>query len=376
MAGGKDLPPIVIDNGSHMVKAGFAGQKSPKAVFWSIVGHPRSSFKLQKEAYVGDDVHANRGLLTLNYPVEEGVVMNWGDMEKIWHHTFYNILHVVPEERPVLLTEAPLNPKANRLKMTAVMFETFNIPAMFVGIQAVLALYSSGRTTGIVIESGDGVSQVVPIYEGYPIPHATRRSNLTTGCELTHRLMKLLDERGKFELSSYSKREIVMDIKEKLAYVALHYKEELDKAKCSSSMDESYELPDGQVITILGEDRIRCPEVLFDPRSVDMEGIGIHEATHESIMKCDMDIRKELYGNIVLSGGSTMFEGFADRLSNEITALAPTSMEIQVVAPSERKYSVWLGGSILASLDTFQQMWISKEEYEESGPSVVYRKCF
>ncbi|KAI0043944.1 actin 2 [Auriscalpium vulgare] len=370
-----DGAAIVIDNGSSMFKAGFAGDDNPRALFPSIVSRHRQHGILPgwKPHYVGDEAQAKRGILVLKYPIEHGIVANWHDMEIIWHHAFQDGLRVAPEEHPVLLTEAPLNPEADREKMAQVMFETFNVPAIRVNGPGVLSLYASGRTTGIVLESGFGVSHIIPVHEGFSLPHAIGRLDLA-GAGITDLLEKNLTERG-YQFTTGAERELVRDIKEQLCYVALDFEQELQTAANSPDLEKSYELPDERVITI-GNERFRAPEALFRPSFFGLESPGIHETMQNSILECDVGIRRELYGNIVLSGGTTMFPGIRDRMKKELTALAPANMRVTVVAPPERKYSVWIGGSILASLGTFRHLWFTKEEYAESGPGIVHRKCF
>ncbi|CAF1128429.1 unnamed protein product [Rotaria sordida] len=371
-----EIYSIVIDNGSGTIKAGIAGDDSPRVIIPSVVGRLRHSKTLpetsQTDLFIGYKALNNKEILSVHYPIEHGIITNWDDMEKIWHHIFYNELHVVPEEHPVLLSEASLNPIANREKMAKILFEQFNTPAMYVANQGVLSFYTLGRTAGIILEIGDGVSHTVPINEGYAIPHAISRVDIA-GRDLTDFMVRLLAERG-YAFTTTAEREIVRDMKEKLGYVALDFEQELITTKHSNIIEKNYELPDGQRITI-GNERFRCSEAIFTPTIIGQRELGIAELLYDSIMKCDIDIRSIFYSNSLLSGGTTMFPGFADRMQKEMTKLAPPNRRIRIVAAPDRKLSAWIGGSILGSLSTFQRMWITKEEYNESGPSIVHRKC-
>jgi len=368
---------LVIDVGSGNCKAGFAGEDAPRCVFPSIVGRPKTANVMSGtescDFYVGEAAQLKRGILKVTYPVEHGVVQDWDDMEKIWSHTFYHGLRVNPQEHAVMLTEAALNPKANRERMTQIMFESFYAPAMYVSTQAVLSLYASGRTTGIVCDSGDGVTHVVPIYEGYAMPHAVSRANFA-GRDLTEYLMKIMSERGP-ALTTSGEKEIVRDIKEKCCFVSENFESDNAKASTSSEVDVTYELPDGQIVT-LGSERFRCPEAAFKPPLMGIEAKGMHLQVFDSIMNCDIDLRKDLFSNVVLSGGTTMFPGFGKRMQKELVELAPSTVRIRVLYPDDRKHSVFIGGSMLSDLDTFHQMCVTKAEYTESGPRIVHKKCF
>jgi len=353
--------PVVIDNGSGMIKAGFAGDQVPKSYFYNYIGRPKHekvmAGALDGDTFIGSKAQQHRGLLSIHYPMEHGIVTDWNDMERVWQYVYSkDELNTYPEDHPVLLTEAPLNPRQNRERAAEIFFETFNVPAFYVSIQAVLSLYAAGRTTGVVLDSGDGVTHAVPIYEGFSLPHSIIRSDIA-GRDVTRYLQLLLRKEG-FIFKTSAESEIVKNIKEKMCYLSLNSKEDTETDK------KSYMLPDGRSI-VIGATKHKAPEILFNPNLIGEEGMGIHEVLNNSITKCDLDLRRSMYQNIVLSGGSTLVKGFGDRLLSEVKHVAPKDVKIKMLASQERLYSTWIGGSILAALDTFKKMWASKREYEE-----------
>lgn len=370
--------PVVLDNGSGVLKAGFAGDQTPKCIFANYVGRPKHvrlmAGALEGDAFIGSKAETHRGLLKIKYPIEHGIVEDWQDMERIWTHLFSKEqLHIQPEEHPILITEAPLNPKRNREKTAEILFETFSVPALYISMQAVLSLYASGRTTGVVLDSGDGVTHAVPIYEGFAMRHSITRSDLA-GRDVTRHLQLLLRKES-LHLKTSAEFEIARVIKEQACYVAANPAREEQLEADRHAERGQYILPDGQQIRI-GAARFRAPEILFSPDQIGEECEGIHEVLTYSVTKADMDLRRTLFSNIVLSGGSTLFRGFGDRLLAEVKKIAPRDIRIKISAPPERKVSTWLGGSILASLDTFRKMWISKREWDEDAARVIHKKTF
>lgn len=257
--------------------------------------------------------------------------------------------------------------------MVSIMFETFQVKNCYVALQAVMSLYAAGRTTGLVCDAGDGVSHTIPVYEGYCIPHAIEKMEIA-GRVLTDWMQKLLLGINE-SFNSSAELEIVKDIKEKVSIVASNYDQELIDCQNSSEKDMQYTLPDRRVITVPCSIRIQCPELLFKPDLHGKSCKALHVLCNASIQASDIDVRKDLCKNVILSGGTTMYEGLSERLKAEILAQLPPGNEVRIVASADRKYAVWKGASTLASLSTFEATWITKEDYQEHGAAVVHRKC-
>lgn len=330
------------------------------------------------EFYIGEDAMAKKGVLNITNPIKSGKVEDWADMEKVWNYTFQTSLRVDASQcKGILLTEAPLQPKANREQMVQIMFETFQAKNIYVAIQAVMSLYSAGRTTGLVVDSGDGVSHTVPVFDGYSIPHAIQRMEIA-GRVLTSHVQKLMGEHNGEQLTSSSEIEIVRRIKEELCFVSPTrgaYETNLQNSQNSDEHNKSYTFPDKRVVDIKGIVRFTGPELLFQPALNGLTCMGLQDIANTSITASDVDVRKDLCKNLILSGGSTMFEGLSDRLNSELVALLPAGSEIRIVAEPTRKFSVWRGASTLSSLSTFEDSWVSKADYDEYGAAAIHRVC-
>ncbi|KAF6003359.1 Actrt2p [Cyanidiococcus yangmingshanensis] len=380
-----ERPAAVVDFGTGFVKAGFAGDTLPRVVLPNCVGRARSKVppdlfaatNANSGVFIGDQALSKRAAgVVLNYPLQHGIVQDWDDVEAIWSHLFGVELGIDSHQCPVLCTEAPLNPRRNREQLATLLFEAFGVPAFFIVVQAVLALYATGRTTGVVLDLGDGVTHVVPVYEGYCLPHAVQRLNLA-GRELTDFTAKLLNHECGLLMQHRPSavREIAREVKEQHCYVAADWDAERNRfSREPDTFSRRYTLPDGQELSF-GELAFTVPECLFQPALLGLEAPGINMLLYEAVQKCDLDLRRSLYGNIVLSGGTSLFRGLPERLQRELERQIPARVKTKITAATDRKFAVFQGGSVLASLDTFDHMWISRAEYDEFGPQIVHRKC-
>jgi actin-related protein 2 len=375
---------------SQYVKAGFAGENFPRHVFPSMVGRPvlRAEEELLgdvelKDVMVGQEASDMRRALEVSYPVENGIIRNWDDMELIWNHTFRDLLGVDPAGKKLMLTEPPMNPTTNKKRMISTMFEKYNLGGVQVWWQALLTLYGQGMDTGLVVDSGDGVTHVVAVYDNVVIPHLTRRLDVA-GRHLTRYLIKLLLLRG-YAFNRSADFQTVQEIKEKLCYVACETEVERRLAAETTVLVEKYTLPDDTEITI-GPERFEASEALFSPKLIDVESAGLSDMVFDLIQAADMDLRPSFYKSIVLSGGTTMFPGLPSRLEfdlkrrylNEIVGgdeKRLKKMGITVIDPPRRKHLVFSGASYIAHImrdrDSF---WITKAEFEEHGIDRVVAK--
>jgi len=381
--------PIVTDNGTGFVKTGYAGDNFPSLIFPSMIGRPmmraEEEFKdvVLKDIMVGDECAALRHMLETSYPVENGIVKDWEGMGHLWDYTFYERMKINPKDHKIMLTEPPMNPKSNKKQMCEVMMEKYDFQAVKVSIQAMLVLYAQGLLTGVVVDSGDGVSHIVPVWEGICPPLLIKRLNVA-GRHVTRYLIKLLQVRG-YAFNRTADFETVRQIKEKLCYVGYDLDVEKRLALETTTLVARYELPDGRVIK-MDRERYEAPECLFNPHLIDEEQVGVSDMLFNMIQDADIDLRAAFYKHIVLSGGSTMFPGLPSRLEKDMRDLYLTKIlkgdqnalsrfKLRIEDPPRRKHMVFLGGSVLADIMKERaDFWISKAEWKEQGDRILDKK--
>ena len=410
--------PLTVDAGTMVTKAGFGGEEAPRTLIPTLVGRPRhpgvtgSMLGHATDNYCGSDVVAHRGLLSVTEPLHRGRITNWGCMEELLQHVFGAELQVAPEEHPLLFLETPDNTRHDREKAATMMFEGLNIPALVIQNTSVMALYATGRTTGLVLDSGASRTHVTPVWDGYTLQHFIKRVDFG-GEDLTKRLAAFFRAEG-YPFSTEQDMATVRDAKERMCYVAGDVQFDLEFSQESRSLEKLYTLPDGAEL-YMNESRFVGPEILFSPsgkfrtenvirhpyrtliggvsaadgapRKSALKGydasvvaaessvsMGWHELIHEAIQMCDPSIRPELYASVVLGGGNTLFPKLDERVQRQVSLLAPKGVVTKCVSFRNRALASWIGGSIVASLGTFPTMWVQKAEYDEHGPSIIHRK--
>ncbi|KAL0209694.1 hypothetical protein RCL1_008532 [Eukaryota sp. TZLM3-RCL] len=375
----------ICDMGTGFIKAGFAGDKLPRHVFPSYVGRPLlradESFGGASipDLLVGDDCQPYLPLLDVKYPLENGVVRNWEDMTHLFDYLFDKKLHIKPEETRFLLTEAANTPKPAKTKMLEVMFEHYQMHSVQIIIQALLVLFSEGLTTGVVVDSGDGVTHIMPVYEGVLLEHLVKRLDIA-GRDLTRHLMKLLQRQG-YSLNKTSDFDTVRRIKETFCYTSVHPEIDASLAESTTVLMREYTLPDGQKVKISRE-RFEAVEPLFNPSLIGKEVGGVSDQLFELIHTSPLDVRPTFYNSIYVSGGSTMFPGFPDRLEADLKKIYKSTVlrgvevaedkqkvKIQVNRNPQRMHHVFSGASLLGEISAQRDaFWVHKSEWEEQGP--------
>ncbi|OHS97923.1 actin [Tritrichomonas foetus] len=373
-----EVSTVVLDNGSYLLRAGMSGYSKPSVLIPTVIARSntpkvKGDLFAPKDIYIGSDVFTCEvPNLDISYPIKERAITNYGQMEKIWNYIFSDELIIKPEEHPIVLTEAPFTPERNRQQAIQIMMEKFSFAAYYSSIPEVFSLFSAGRTTGLVVDSGESMTDILPVFECYPMYHVFSRLPIG-GSHINSYLKRLLMQSG-IEINESNENQLLNDIKEKLCYVPIDIEEEQHKYEHVNEIEKTYQMPSGLQVHI-GSQRFRCVEPLFDPRLIQIQSEGINQLLFETINKCG-ELKQEMFKNIVLSGGTSLFPGFGQRLKKDLSKLAPPETKIDVIANEDRSNAAWLGGSVLASQASFSLMWITKDEYQEVGDNIVNLKCF
>ena len=372
--------PIIVDLGTSQIKAGFSGQEKPKIHSPNFIGEPKSKKNYkenQKNIYISEECNKYTGNLNLRFPIEHGVFKNTEDISLIFNYIFSK-LEMKAEEikaHPILISEPLHNQDTNREKIAEILFEKMGVPSLIFGTQPLLSLFSTSYTTGVILESGDAITQSCVSYEGYLISSSCLRYDYG-GRDVTNTLKVLIDRNNHtLNYNSSTDMKIFTNIKEKQCYLKINKdKNEEEKSADFVSVASQYILPDGTKIE-LKDEKIWAPEILFNNRLNFSEYPTFHEMVFTSISKADINIKNKLYNTVVLSGGNTLFRGMEEKMKNNLAKLAPKHIEIKIRMNSDPQLSCWNGGNVITSLSSFKKMLVTINDWNEQGKKIIHSKC-
>ncbi len=356
---------IVIENGRLNSRVGFAGDASPRSVFPTVfgagMGLPVNPDAFMREYYVGEDALALKGVLRLGYPMEcNGSIEIESTMEKIWGHAFTSELKVDPRASNVFLVLKPNVPPSTLEKIAEVMFNTFDVPRIAFGDQAVLALAAMRQKAGCVVDIGDSETLVVPVENGKVLTSAMQRTEIA-GNEIGRTLEVLLRAKG-FSVTTSAEREIIRDIKEKLCYVTPDPEKENPLVKLDASIETQYMLPDGELVSV-GTERFMAPEILFQPGLANKKSQPLDELIWHTIEKCGTSRRSLFLSNILLTGGTSLLPNLPDRLFRKLQERMGSEGTVHISAPVNRGYLGWLGGALVSDKVPLETLFVDKSTY-------------
>jgi centractin len=371
--------PIVVDLGTSEIKAGFSGQEKPKFCTPNYIGELKNKKKYdetQKKLYVSDECNKFMGNLKIHSPIEHGVFTHNEDISLVFNY-IYSKLELNEEqikEQPILISEPLNNVDKNRENIAEILFEKFGVSGLIFGSQPILSLFSTSHTTGVMLESGDAITQVCASYEGYLIPSSCYRYDYG-GRDVTNVLKALIESNNyNFRCDSSHDMKIFKNIKEKQCYLYV-MKDSIDnKDGDFSCITSEFILPDGNKIQ-LHDEKILAPEILFNNKLNFSEYPSFHEMVFSSVKNADINIKSELCENVILSGGNTLFRGMKERMTCSLEKLLPKKMAIKIRMSTDPILSCWNGGNIIASLNTFKKMLVTKDDWSEQGKKMLHIKC-
>ena len=390
---------VVVDLGTASTKAGWSHKGEPDLSFPSVVGRGRHRDAMKalglKDSYVGRQAQTLQGILSLRSPIKQGCVQHWDDLETLWDYIWERevansgVSNLDPADNQVLLSVPPLCSPDDWRRLTEMLLEGAGVGGVYLANKSVLSMYGGGRTTGICVDSGEDMTYIVPCWEGTPLPNATLILKLG-GKQVTDRLLGLLAN-GKYSFPDdtfllwrrsgkhagnkfcvASKRDIVQEAKERFCVFSDRAITDGNKSSFHLDDEQVLRLPDGNMV-VVGEESMTAPELMFQPKLIKKKCAGLHELVMEAVGRCDEKYRPRLLSNIVLTGGNTLISGLDKRLQKELTQMLPANMErvtVRVQAQKGRENFTWCGGAHLTSLDSFQRLWLTKNDYMETGATL------